>query len=119
LSAEDFNEMSNVIKYFYNTIISEHSLKELSLERKKIFYNLVMKIKNKQKNIDYNSLIYAKSLFNLYDNNNIDKLNVYFNNFLLLLYKDLNVEIKNNKLIYDEKNSDKMEYLLFYLKRYI
>lgn len=117
IDQKEYDNVLNIINYFYNTTVLDNSLNN---DTKKInFYNLVLKIKEEKRDVFYPSLIFSKSLYSLYDSEESINLDLYLNDFLLMLFKDLDIEIEGVLLSFSQDHVLKMDYLLYYLTSYL
>lgn len=107
------NEIKDIINYIY---INKIKSKDISIENRIIFYNLLAKIQNKKiDNPKLNSTLFLKKIFINYDLD--ENYNLFKDIFLFkdLYFKDLWLN-NNNK---EKVNKNKIDYLLYFLENII
>jgi len=122
----EYQSMLKLMNYFYYVIVQNNSLEnknilsdDINIIRKINFYNLKLDLEKKSKPKLFLSYIYIKTSFNMFDNWNISELNKYINNFIKILYKDIETQNKYSNINNIKENNNLIEYLNYYLGNYI
>ncbi len=116
LDKSEYDNIILIIDYYVDILSLEDSIDN---ESKKINFSMLKNEINWIKN-DYNySLLYLKSIYNLFEQWEIDDFSIYLNKFISYYFEDNNISLVNDSLHYDSNDVIEIDYLLYFLKWYI